>query len=282
MKKLIFMFALFMSWQALACRTDQVRIVRSSGLGLSIGGGNGAFQGGVSQQIEIPLRVGAQSGCMTQRSGLDFEVVSKNGNFKGEVNIHPPQVEFKKVSGDVRTYIKLNYTEKSEKLDSLSLDLVSFTCSGESVIAVESYSGNLKNAFQLQNFNMNVGMTIAIGAAARNLRSRREESKRALGYDTVITEQLLEELETRMNGVKLEDIETEIVSIPSVYLSLSLQVGEMNMANSFSTITATKYGCSKKFDSLMKDLRIENIKNQLKNMPLKSKVKSKYIQLKWK
>ena len=277
------MILLVFSQSTYACRTDRIVMMRRTTIGLNFGSGSFSFTGGLQRQIQIPLRVGATQGCMTQKSALDFEVKrDSNGVFEGEFNIYPPQVEFKKIKGRVETYLKIN--EESSERKELNFSLVSFTCSDESIIAVEGFEGSLNNAAKVHDLSLSIQQIFATGAAAESLSNRRDSNMKVYGKTQHLPQSLEEIFHKRLSKdqrLSLEDIERNIVSKPSVLLSTRLATGAVDLDTSFTTLTSTQFGCSHKFKSMMIDYHQSNLKKQLKTLDLKVKVSKKKIRIKW-
>ena len=292
MKTLIILSViLFNLPSAFACNHSAIVFNRSHSYSLSTQNNNKGYAGGLENEVQIPFRIGSERGCFTQKSGLDFDLKYKRGKFSGEFNVYPPRVEFEKLPGEVTTYALLETTNSSLNLDSISIDIVSFTCSGESTLAVEGYAGSIGNLEVLKTINtlnMDIGVTFATGIAARNLRENRAKQsyqrKKIIGAGNFLTQRLTEIFNERLRSknIELTDLNKKISNIPSVHFSTSLGTGAIDFEHRFDTVVATKAGCSKEFKSLMGDLLISKRKSPLKFENAEIKVKKNHFRVKLK
>lgn len=261
----------------LACDTQNVRMVRSTGFGLSLG------SGGFSRKVNIPLTYEGKRGCWEQESQLGYEVKSKKGKFSGEVLIYPPQSDFKNVPGRTETYLLIDHSklDKAAPLRSTSLDLVSFTCAGESVLSIEAFSGSFSDVDDLTKVDMSFNSVFATGEVARRIAERRRIAKRESGQLAHIPHIFANIFVDRYGQDEFANLEHK-VSLPSVYMSSSLRTNMVETSESFVTNKASHYGCSTQFKETMKEFHLSNLKTKLKKAPFKVKIRKKKISLKWK
>lgn len=250
---------------AFACQTDAIRVVRSTGVGAN---SNGNSSGYAHQRVSIPVRFEGQSGCWEKIGGLSFEVKDKSRT----MTVLTPKSSFNNLPGRVMNYALLKKTGGQ-----LELDIASFVCLGNFVLAAETYRGSVEEARALQQLDMQVSTVFATGAAAANLARHREELARRFGRTSDLPQNLQEYFEERFQG-SWSALEHYEVWVPSIYLSSNFRSPLASLESSYHTRVLTKSACSPEFEAVMAPLRYENLK-----LPsgVRSKLKKGNLQISW-
>lgn len=260
---LILIFSVF---SALACQTDQISIVRRTGLGAN---SNGNHSGMTSQKVNIPVQFEGKWGCWEQQGGLSFDVTEK----KREMTVLVPKSSFKKLPGRTMSYAYVNHSESGM----VEMDIATFVCIGDNVIASETFSGSVMNAMALQSMDMRVTTVFATGAAAANLNQQREEMARRLGRRTELPGNLQKYFQENFHG-NFAQLEKYELMVPSVYLSSSMRTPLSSLTSSYNTRVLTKSACSQEFEAVMAPLLFKNL---ILPNSMKAKLKKGNLILSW-
>lgn len=160
------------------CRTRQLRLIRSSGFGISIGGGSSSFSGADSTTLNLPVQVGDQSGCYQQTSKLEMKAVSKKSDFNGSVMVAPLKATFENVpDSNVTTYIMLSRAHSDPR--QVQFNVLSAACAGETTVVAEAFVGTLTDVVDLnaKQASFSTSTIIATGPAAQALQGRLRRSE---------------------------------------------------------------------------------------------------------
>ncbi|MEK6627941.1 MAG: hypothetical protein AABY53_04895 [Bdellovibrionota bacterium] len=128
-------------------------------------------------ELNIPVTTDAGAGCLLVESGLSLNVKIAEDNSAYEIDVQPMQAEYDNVSEFQQK--NLVFFADHESLGRAQIAVVSYSCSGQNVLAVESYYGSIIDILNTQkssnddNNGMSVSTIIATGAAATALAKRR-------------------------------------------------------------------------------------------------------------
>ncbi len=252
---LLFIFALS---SAFACQSDQISIVRRTGISIN---NNGNHSGTATQKVNMPVKFEGNWGCWEQEGGLSFDVKEK----KKSLTVIIPKSSFEKIPGRTVSYAAL-------RRDSgiLEMDIATFVCLGSTVVASETFSGTILDAMVLQSMDVQVSTIFATGIAAQNLQRADRRKQDMPGA-------LQEYFERNFHG-QWSQLERYDVMVPSVYLGSSMKTPLSNLTSTYNTRVVTKSACSPEFELIMSPLRFENLR-----LPdgLKAKVKKGNLQITW-
>ncbi len=260
---LILIFSVF---SALACQTDSISIMRRTGFGAN---SNGNHSGLASQKVNIPVRFEGTWGCWEQEGGLSFDVTAKSR----KMTVLIPKSSFEKLPGRSMSYA---YVKQSES-GILEMDIATFVCIGNNVIASETFSGSVMNAIALQSMDARVSTVFATGIAAANLNEQREEMARRQGRKTELPGSLRKYFEDNFHG-NFAALEKYELMVPSVYLSSSMRTPLSSLTSSYNTRVLTKSACSPEFEAVMAPLLF---KNMILPVGVKAKLKKGNLLLSW-
>lgn len=249
-----------------ACLNDAIVIRRRTGISI---GSNGNHSGSASHSVNIPVNFNGKWGCWEQQGGLGFDVKPKSRS----MTVVVPKSKFQDLPGRTTSYA---FIKKGEN-DLVEIDIATFVCVGNNVVAAETYEGDILKAQMLQSLSAEVSTTFATGAAAANLGRYREDMMRRFGKKTELPGELEVFFNQNFKGLwsKLEQYE---MMVPSVYLTASMRTPLSNLQANYNTRVLTKSACSPEFESVMAPLRFENLK-----LPqgMKSKVKKGNLLINW-
>lgn len=249
-----------------ACFNDAIVIRRSTGISI---GSNGTHSGSAAQSVNIPVNFNGKWGCWEQKGGLAFDVKPKSRS----MTVIIPKSKFQDLPGRTTSYAFLK--KSSEGL--VEIDIATFVCVGNNVIAAETYEGDVQKAQMLQSLSTQVSTSFSTGVAAANLNRYREEMMRRLGKKTELPGELEAFFNQNFTGLwsKLERYD---LMVPSVYLTASMRTPLSNLQANYHTKVLTKSACSPEFESIMAPLRFENLK-----LPqgMKSKMKKGNLLINW-
>lgn len=260
---LILIFSVF---SVLACQTDGISIVRRTGFRAN---SNGNHSGMASQKVNIPVLFQGTWGCWEQEGGLSFDVTAKSR----KMTVLVPKSSFEKLPGRSMSYAYVNKSESGI----LEMDLATFVCVGNNVIASETFSGNVMNAMALQSMDMRVSTVFATGIAAANLNQQRDEMARSQGRRTELPGNLRKYFEENFHG-NFATLEKYELMVPSIYLSSSMRTPLSSLTSSYNTRVLTKSACSPEFEAVMAPLLF---KNMVMPTGVKAKIKKGNLQLSW-
>lgn len=257
---------LFSIFSAFACRTDQISIVRHTGLGANT---NGNHSGMAAQKVNIPVNFEGNWGCWEQEGGLTFDVTAKSR----KMTVIVPKSSFEKLPGRTMSYASL----KKNNSGLVEMDIATFVCIGNNVIAAETFSGNVMNAMMLQSMDVQVSTVFATGVAAANLNQQREDMARRYGRRTELPGNLQKYFEENFHG-NFAQLERYEMMVPSVYLSTSMKTPLSSLTSSYHTRVLTKSACSPEFEAVMSPLLFSNLE-----MPqgMKAKLKKGNLLISW-
>lgn len=249
-----------------ACQNDAIVIRRSTGISI---GSNGNHSGSADHRVNIPVNYKGKWGCWEQQGGLTFDVKPKSRS----MTVIIPKSKFKDLPGRTRSYAFL----KKNSSGLVEIDIATFVCVGNNVVAAETYEGDIHKAQMLQNIQMQVSTSFSTGVAAANLNLYREEMMRRLGKKTELPGELETFFTENFTGLwsKLEEYD---LMVPSVYLTASMRTPLSNLQASYHTKVLTKSACSPEFEVVMAPLRFENLK-----FPngMKTKIKKGNLLISW-
>ena len=278
MQKILGGMTLFLSFNNYGCELNQVSVLRTSSFGFSSHSDSFISYGAINHDVNIPFSLGNKRACFTQKSGLAIESEESSTANSGTIKIYPPKVKMKKVKGGVRTYLKI----KKDPQFRILLDVVSVTCAEEAVLAIESFSGSVNDVRELAEFNQNVNhQFFAMGNVAQKFQNQIDARRLSLGYDSVMSTGLMNEIENIFSEDEFAEIENKVASLPAVFLYNKLGAGQVNLNSGFRTINISKFACTKEFDKKMNNFRLDRLKNQLKGTSFKYKKRRKYFKIYW-
>lgn len=238
----MYIFLLILSISAaFACQNDAIVISRRTGISINSNGNN---SGTATQKVNIPVRFNGKWGCWEQEGGLTFDVKEKSRS----MTVIIPKSKFKDLPGRTASYAFL----RKDELGRVDLDIATFVCMGDTVVAAETYSGDVDGARMIQNVDVQINTTFSTGAAAAQL-------SRRLGRTNEMPGGLQEYFEEKFTG-QWSALEKYDVMVPSVYLGASMRSPLSNLSSSYNTRVVTKSACSAEFESIMAPLRFENLR----------------------
>jgi hypothetical protein len=257
--KFAFVFiSIVTSQQAIAnCRPQVLSYMKSSGFGLSIGGGGSSFSAADKVTVNIPIQVGNVSGCYQQTSKLELKAVSKKTEFNGSIVISPLKASFSGVpESNVTTYIMLSESQSTPR--QVQFNVLSAACAGQTVVVAESFTGTLRDVVNLtaQQASASTTTVFATGAAARALQNRLKISE----IPAVIAAEF-KRLERPVTANATRKRQT--VSTPSLMTgsSSSTNNGGLQSGMVSGSMTDTQTICSQSFKSAMQVYNIESLES---------------------
>lgn len=252
-----------------SCNPDAIIYSRN----ISFDSENFSFTGANNLNISVPVQYRNERGCWNQQSEMKFNVVVDEKNNYGEASVVLPKSKFEYLS-EGRTDTYLIVEDAQNQMRDVQFSTVSFTCVGQSVLSVESYSGNFEKLNNLQklrtsgalNVKFGTSTIFATGQAVQNLApvfERRRElflmPQRLYGYDTKVSDRFSDLVETRMGDHALREFDDGSVIIPSIYISSQVSYNSSSVSQNFSTVKIGKYGCSNQLRKAMEAYRIDKI-----------------------
>lgn len=230
--------------------------------------------------VNIPFRYEGKMACFEQRSGLELVAERRRGKFTGEIMVYTPQASFKNVDGEVKTFIDL------DKLDNgaYEINMASFTCVDETVVAVEGYSGTIGDIIEMNDLTFSTSSSFYLNTmnnAASGSLSSYNEGRSSFGYLNFLPQKLEQVFEERVRDLDIDVIQ-KIDYLPTVITSRSLGFGAIKSNSTFSTLVNTKYGCTEHFSNIMSDLSLKKLKKKLKPHNIKYSKKRRGFKLKFK
>lgn len=247
MKKYCLLVLALFSQVTLACNSGAIIISRETGFGFS---SSGTHNSNINQNVNVPVFVDGKSGCWEQRGGLGFNVEEK----KREMSITVPKAKFKNIpNARIDSYAVIERHENN-----LYASIATFVCSGESVLSVEAFEGSVMEAKALQRISTRSSTVLATGTAASHLAANRDSLLRLYGKRSELPVAFEKYLEESLQG-NWGEIERHSIERPSVYLGASMRTPLSSLDASYSTVVATKAGCSKEFRALMSAFRFEKL-----------------------
>lgn len=234
---------------AFACLNDAIVIRRSSGISINSNGNN---SGTATQKVNIPVNFNGKWGCWEQEGGLTFDVKEKSRS----MTVIVPKSKFEDLPGRTASYAYL----RKDAAGNVDIDIATFVCIGNTVIAAETYSGDIASARMLQNMDVQVNSTFATGMAAAQLGRQREEMARRLGRTNELPGGIQEFFEENFRG-QWSTLEKYDVMVPSVYLGSSMRSPLANLSSSYNTRVLTKSACSSEFEAVMAPLKFDRLRS---------------------
>lgn len=222
------------------CSKNRIEITRSSGFGLSFGGGKSSINGSQSFSASIPVYANGQDGCWRQKSHLRFEVKADAAETRGKMDIYPVEAEFEDLENtSVHTYVII------EKETKLKVHVLSAVCVGNQVLSMESFSGESSELSKgKEAAGARVSSFLATGRAAAALRARQP------GWGNRVPERFVRELELR-NAVCASCEPNTQVGVPRVEIGMSVSAPGLKTLSSFSTDQANEMVCQPEFQRAM-------------------------------
>lgn len=231
---------------AFSCDPHTLRVKRSTGLGFWTGGKSDRIQ----HKVEVPVNYNnGEWGCWAQEGKLSFSTNLK----RKRITIKIPKSSFVNLPARVTSYAKVDRSNLG-----IDFDVATFVCLGETVLAVEAFSGTILDAKRLEDLSVQQNTTFATGVAAAHLREARARAERAFGKKN--------EMPPRLEAFLLKNTQGDLRSyerfdgfVPSVYMGYDLDTPLSNLSAIYTTRVLTKSACSHEFEAVMSPLRIENL-----------------------
>jgi hypothetical protein len=274
--------------------------MRTTSFSLSFGSNDSGsvldFSGGISNELNIPMRFNNRRGCFKQSSALDFKVKEENNTRKGSINIYAPKVEFKNVPGRLMSYIFISNdgrTDSKAHIDDINFELANIICLGEEVLSVHGFSGNIPKMGMYHKAvtpkkSTSSRLFIATGQAAINLQNLRSKQRiklpsnglRNLPFNIarIFSEKVGKDKMLAMNS-------EQAYFVPKIYVGSSTDFLGFTTSDVFETQVGTHAACTKQFESVMKSYRFKSFKEKISGIKFKSRLKKssgrEYLNLKW-
>ncbi len=279
MKLLISLFLI--SSASFACRTDALIIMNSRSF-------TGSFK--LSEKrvdydlvdemytdVNIPFSYDNKAGCFKQKSGLEIVAKNKRGQFTGELEVFTPQVSFKNVDGNVKSYFDISRAEDA----SLQFDMISFVCIGQTTIAAESYSGTMQDIVEMNNIPFSSGSSMffsSVNNSSSSSVSNYNHERQIFGYGNLIPTRMFEKIRTKVEDLDYK-IDEKLSHLPTIILHNRMSFGSISRDHTFSTVNTTLYGCTEEFDDLMKDYKLKNLSRKINKTKIKYKKKRNSVRI---
>lgn len=184
-----------------------------------------------------------------------------------------PKSKFEGIPGRAASYAYL----RKDAAGSIDIDIATFVCIGSTVIAAETFSGDIAQARMLQSIDGEVRTVFATGAAAAELNRQRSEMARRLGRTNELPGGIQEYFEENFKG-DWSELEKYDLMVPSVFLSTSMKSPLANLSSSYNTRVLTKSACSPEFERVMAPLKFGQL-----SIPtgMKAKIKKGNLLISW-
>jgi hypothetical protein len=249
--------------------TDAIIMKHESGFGISFGSGGGKSSFNDAHSVNVPLTINGEPACFRKKNSFNIKTEEKTDITKGKLVISPLEVEFENVpESHSKQYI---FADKSNDPFQTKFYTMSFVCSGEIPLSVDATSDSyLEVAAKSNSAEVSISSTFAIGAAADNLKKKRNDPKAEATFNFFSEKYGFENIE-KVDQVCCNQ------KIPSILTSTtinSLTGVERAIASTFTTMgSRVPNGCSKDFSTKMKNYLIENVDQNESLEPFKKSKK---------
>lgn len=263
---------------AFSCGNNLV-VYRETSVGFSFGGNGAKLGSSSSRYVEVPIRVGNQSGCWKQKDLFSVDIKEQSSTQKGQITFFLPESKFENIPNPHHElYIRVNAFEEYFQVESekVKISVLSLTCTGQGVLSVETFESSLGELVSYNgSSNTSLQQSLMLSTGAGVFKSTKRKPAPLL---------LLESLKRKDQEEDLFNHLPEI-HIPTIYLRSQLQVNEFALDNDFTTASVMPLACTDWFKEQMQAFHIDNVNGSKSggfSLKKKKGFGKKRLEFKWK